>query len=138
MEQESVASPENPGPVSVHDDPFQTSFGEAQRVREKPKENVSVRTSSSTRTSFSTSSSSSAPQSSAAPGRGRLEVQSIRVRPNAALARQEDAAVDEATATAAANAGFGGRRDPVRAGVLRNRVRQRRPLRQRGNAEQNY
>ena len=112
--------------MSVHDDPFQTSFGEAQRVRGEPREAVSVSTSSST--SFSTSSSK--------PGRGRLEVQSIRVRPNVDLARQEDAAVDEAVA--AANAGFGGRRDPVRAGVIRNRVRQRRPLRQRGNADQNY
>ena len=53
------------------------------------------------------------------------------------LTREEDAAaVDEAVA--AANAGFGGRRDPVRAGVIRNRVRQRRPFRQRGNADQNY
>ena len=112
--------------MSLHDDPFQTSFGEAQRVRGEPRESVSVSTSSST--SFSTSSSK--------PGRGRLEVQSIRVRPNVDLARQEDAAVDEAVA--AANAGFGGRRDPVRAGVIRNRVRQRRPLRQRGNADQNY
>ena len=114
--------------MSLHDDPFQTSFGEAQRVRGEPREAVSVRTSTSTRTSFSSSSSQ--------PGRGRLEVQSIRVRPNVDLARQEDAAVDEAVA--AANAGFGGRRDPVRAGVIRNRVRQRRPLRQRGNADQNY
>ena len=107
-------------------------------MREDPREGVAVRTSSSTRTSFSTSSAASSPQSSASPGRGRLEVQSIRVRPNVELARQEDAAVDEADA--ATNAGFGGRRDPVRAGVIRNRnrVRQRRPLRQRGNEEQNY
>lgn len=137
-EQTSAAPPADDGPVSFHEDPFQTNFGEAQRVREDPREGVAVRTSSSTRTSFSTSSAASSPQSSASPGRGRLEVQSIRVRPNVELARQEDAAVDEADA--ATNAGFGGRRDPVRAGVIRNRnrVRQRRPLRQRGNEEQNY
>ena len=63
-------------------------------------------------------------------------MQSIRVRPNADLARgEEDAAVNEEETNAA---GFGGRRDPVRAGLIRNRVRQRRPLRHRGNAEQNY
>ena len=62
-------------------------------------------------------------------------MQSIRVRPNADLARgEEDVAVKEETDVA----GFGGRRDPVRAGLIRNRVRQRRPLRHRGNAEQNY
>ena len=104
----------------------QTSFGEPQR------ESVSVRTSSSTRTSFSTSSSS---QPSAS--RGRLEVQSIRVRPNADLARgEEDAAAVKEEETDVAS--FGARRDPVRGGLIRNRVRQRRPLRHRGNAEQNY
>ena len=63
-------------------------------------------------------------------------MQSIRVRPNADLAaREEDAAaVKEETDVAS----FGARRDPVRAGLIRNRVRQRRPLRHRGNAEQNY
>ena len=63
-------------------------------------------------------------------------MQSIRVRPNADLAREEeDAAAVKEEANAAS---FGGRRDPVRAGLIRNRVRQRRPLRHRGNAEQNY
>ena len=120
QENPAIVAHEDAGPVSVHNDPFQTSFGEPQR------ESVSVRTSSSTRTSFSTSSSQ--------PGRRRLEVQSIRVWPNADLAREEDAAIEEETNAAS----FGGRRDPARAGVIRNRVRQRRPLRHRGNAEQNY
>ena len=65
-------------------------------------------------------------------------MQSIRVRPNADLAREEEdiAAIKEEETDVAAS--FGGRRDPVRAGLIRNRVRQRRPLRHRGNAEQNY
>jgi hypothetical protein len=81
------------------------------------------------RTSFSSSRDRepSAPRSPS-PGRGRLEVQSIRVRPQLDLAD----VVDEGSALDDAGSDPGVRRNPARSNVLRNRQRQRQ--RQRGGS----